>query len=249
MFKITLKSIYYLTPENSWFFVAPISFSFNNVYYLELEIIPPLSDKRKQIEGSYKIVYIYSGRKTFVDERFLNSIKKRIVKKEEPKKPLDLDSKICLLGLEISDPLDTQYLIRAKMSVINKELIDSLLTSNVKKKDLIDLTERFLKQDYKTAIKEAGIFGEYIAKQFLKKLKLEFKSFKSAVNHLSHLKKTNRMKINYKLIGNLLHPIYYIRNEAMHPNPEIPMDETAASLVLTNLSGLITYLSVNQIKF
>ncbi len=249
MFDITLKSVYNLGPENSWFIIAPISFAFNNVYYLELEIIPPLSDKRKQIEGKYKIAYIYGDQKTFIDERFLNSIKKRVVKKKDPEQPLDIDYKVCLLCLEISDPLDAQYLIRAKMSVINKELIDSLLTSNVKKKDLIALTERFLKQDYKTAIKEAGIFGEYIAKQFLKKLKKKYVSYSSAVNHLSNLKKTNRMKINYKLIGNFLHPIYFIRNEAMHPSSEIPMDETTASLVLTNLSGLITYLSINQIKF
>ena len=219
------------------------------MYYLELEIIPPLSDKRKQIEGRYKIAFIYGGQKTFIDERFLNSIKKRIIKKEEPEKPPDIDYKVCLLCLEIIEPLDAQYLIRAKMSVINKELIDSLLTSNVKKKDLIDLTERFLKQDYKTAIKEAGIFGEYIAKQFLKKLKKKFTNFNSAVNHLTNLNKTSKMKINYNLIGNLLHSIYYIRNEAMHPNPEISMNETTASLVLTNLSGIITYLSVNQIKF
>lgn len=245
MFTVTLQSIYNLTPENSWFIVAPIAFTFNNVYYLELDIIPPLSDKRKQIEGRFKIMYIYGGRKTLTDERFLNSIKKRIVKKEEPGKPLDKDYKVCLLGLEIRDPLDTQYFIRAKMSVINKDLIDSLLTTNVKKKDLIDLTERFLKQDYKSAIKEAGIFGEYIAKQFLNKLKKNFTSFNSAVNHLSHLDKTSRMKINYKLIGNYLHPIYFLRNEAMHPNPEIPMGETAASLVLTNLSGLVKYLSAN----
>ena len=239
MFNITLKSIYRLTSKNKWMVAAPIAFAFNKVYYLELEIIHPFDDNRKQIEGSYSILNIYSKQERFINEKFLNGIKRRIVKKAESEIEHDFDYKVCLLGLRISDPLDTSYLIRAEMSEINKDLIDSLLTSNERKKDLIGLTERFLKQDYKTAIKEAGIFGEYIAKQFLKKLKKKFVSYSSTVSYLSHLKKTNKMKINYKLIGNFLHPIYYIRNEAMHPNPEIPMDKTTASLVLTNLSGLI----------
>lgn len=249
MFNITLKSIYILTPKNRWMVSAPIAFAVNNVYYLELEIIQPKSDKRKQIEGKYRIENVIGGRNTIIEEKFLKSIKKRIVKKEEPEKPLDKDHKECLLNLEISDPLDRKYFIQAKMSVINKDLIDTLLTSTQRKTELIDLTHRFLTHDYQGAIKEAGIFGEYIAKEFLKKLKKQFTNFKSAVNCLTNLPKTSRSKINYNYIGNLLHPIYYVRNEAMHPNPEISLNKITASIVLKNLSGLIKYISINQIKF
>lgn len=248
MFNITLQSIYRLTPKNRWIIAVPIEFSFNNLYYLELEINRPSDDKRKQIEGSYSIRNIYGVRKTFINEKFLNIIKRRIVKKEEPEKPLDMDYKVCLLGLGISDPLDTQYLIIAKMSAINKDLIDTLLTSTQRKTELIDLTHRFLTQDYQGAIKEAGIFGEYIAKELLKKLKKQFTNFNSAVKCLTNLPKTSRSKINYNYIGNLLHPIHYIRNEAMHPNPKISLNEITASIVLKNLSGLIKYISINQIK-
>ncbi len=248
MFNIILQSIYRLTPKNRWMVAAPISFAFNNLYYLELEIFRPLDDKRKQIQGRYSIRNIYGDRKTFINEKFLNIIKRRIVKKEEPEKPLDMDYKVCLLGLEISDPLDTQYLIVAKMSAINKDLIDTLQTSTQRKTELIKLTQRFLTQDYQGAIKEAGIFGEYIAKEFLKKLKKKFTNFKSAIDCLTNLPKTSRSKINYNYIGNLLHPIYYIRNEAMHPNPEISLNKNTASVVLKNLSGLIKYISINKIK-
>ncbi|MBA7483636.1 hypothetical protein ES707_19153 [subsurface metagenome] len=246
MFNITLRSVYTLNPENKWMITVPITFTFNNEYYLELEIIHTSKDKRKQIEGRYRFAYFYGN--TFIDERFLNSIKKRIVKKEEPEKQPDIDLKVCLLSLEISDPLDTQYFIIAQMSVINNDLINTLLTSTQRKTELIDLTHRFLTQDYQGAIKEAGIFGEYIAKEFLKKLKKQFTNFNSAIKCLTNFKKTSRSKINYNYIGNLLHPIYYVRNEAMHPDPEISLNEITASIVLKNLSGLIKYISINQIK-
>ena len=244
MFNITLKSVYVLNPENKWMITAPIRFAFNNLYYLGLKIIRPTDDKRKQIEGWYKIKNIYGDKKTLIDEKFLNIIERRIVKKEESEK----DYKVCLLGLGINDPLDTQYLIIAKMSVINKDLIDTLLTSTQRKTELIDLTHRFLTQDFQGAIKEAGIFGEYIAKELLKKLKKKFTNFNSAFKCLTNLPKTSRSKINYNYIGNLLHPIHYVRNEAMHPNPKISLNEITASIVLKNLSGLIEYISINQIK-
>ena len=95
MFNIILQSIYRLTPKNRWMVAAPISFAFNNLYYLELEIFRPLDDKRKQIQGRYSIRNIYGDRKNFINEKFLNIIKRRIVKKEEPEKPLDMDYKVC----------------------------------------------------------------------------------------------------------------------------------------------------------
>ena len=69
------------------------------------------------------------------------------------------------------------------------------------------------------------------------------------MNALANYTPKGKTKINYNLIGNMLYPIYYFRNQASHPDPIIPLDEKIATVCVVNLSYILQYLSKNQIKF
>ena len=56
-------------------------------------------------------------------------------------------------------------------------------------------------------------------------------------------------KINYPFIGALLWPLYYVRNQKLHPYSEIEFDKSLCITLLRNLSEIINYLSRNQFKF
>ena len=57
-----------------------------------------------------------------------------------------------------------------------------------------------------------------------------------------------KTKINYNYLGSVLYPIYYIRNQTLHPYSKINIDESIANLLFTNLSSIVDYLDEYQIK-
>ncbi len=82
-----------------------------------------------------------------------------------------------------------------------------------------------------------------------KKLKKNPKNFRAAINILVSLKMLEHTKINYNYIGSLLWPLYYVRNQKLHPYHKIEFNKYTMDLCFENLNGIIRYLSLKQIRF
>ncbi len=147
-------------------------------------------------------------------------------------------------------PHDPGTIIYTNILKINNKLVDSLNTSTKRRKELYDIIDRFIKEDYKGTVGDIGIYGEYIARELAKKAKKKkFKDFRSAVEALTHHEMSQSSKINYVYIGSLLWPIYYIRNEKLHPYQKIEFNEDLAWFTIKCLTEIIKYLGVNNIPF
>jgi hypothetical protein len=163
----------------------------------------------------------------------------------EPKPPQEF----CILHLQILNPKEELYFVYLEKSYLDNHLIDSLKAKKENKNQLIYIGELFLQESFRPVIAEIGKFGEYLTKQFVKKLKRRFSTFYSGVNSLANYKPKGKTKINYNFIGNMLYPICYLRNQASHPDPQIPLGKKAALVSIENLSHILRYISQNQIKF
>lgn len=60
---------------------------------------------------------------------------------------------------------------------------------------------------------------------------------------------SKQTKINYNYIGSLLWPLYYVRNQKLHPYHKINFNRNTADLCFTNLSEIMRYLSEDGIRF
>ena len=61
------------------------------------------------------------------------------------------------------------------------------------------------------------IFGEFIAKELANKIEKKERDFNGAINTLTHYNLSEKTKINYNFFGSLLAPIYFVRNQKLHP--------------------------------
>lgn len=165
---------------------------------------------------------------------------------------IDESTDACIIDVLIEYPHRPEgYLyVDAEIIEIQAYTIKNLRINDIKKKNLFDIIDHFLNGKYKSCINEISIFGEYIAREFAKKLKGKiFTDFGSAVEALSRHKMRKRGKINYTFIGALLWPLYYIRNQKLHPYSKLEFNESLCITLLSNLSEIIKYLSQNQFKF
>ncbi|KKM67408.1 hypothetical protein LCGC14_1471400 [marine sediment metagenome] len=105
-----------------------------------------------------------------------------------------------------------------------------------------------MQDDYENAINNICIFGEFVAKELSKKINKKNVDFKTAMNLINNYKMKANTKINYNFLGSVLYPIYYCRNQKLHPYSKIDIDEFLAELLFTNLSSIIDYLEENKIK-
>jgi hypothetical protein len=139
--------------------------------------------------------------------------------------------------------------INIEIYQIKNEVIENLNTNPTKKHELFDIIDRFLNEDYRGALNEIAKLAEYIAYEIAKKVKENISNLNSAVNTLCSLKGSNKEKINYKYLGSLLWPLYYIRNQQLHAYPEIEINHLVAKTAFSILSEIVRYLSKNNIKF
>ncbi len=132
---------------------------------------------------------------------------------------------------------------------IRTDLIELLNISNENKKLLFEMIDFYLKSDFKSVLNIICILSEYIARELAQKaMKVKFKDFGSAINALVHVKKKRRTKFNYIYMGSLLYPIYYIRNQKLHPYHRIEFNESKARIVLYNISEVFEHLIEKNIK-
>lgn len=132
---------------------------------------------------------------------------------------------------------------------IRADLINPLKISEENKKQLFKMIDFYLNEDFKSALNIMSILSEFFARELAQKAKKKkFNDFGSAVEALVHIDKNRRTKINYIYLGSLLYPIYYIRNQKLHPYHQIEFDESTARMVLFNISELFKHIIEKDIS-
>jgi len=157
---------------------------------------------------------------------------------------------LCSLNYELLDYSDMTFIL-VEIFQINDDLIDILKCDEERKEKLKIIINHYLNPSnvyYDSLINEVCIYGEYLAREFAKKAKNQiFKDFKSAVDALMNYKEETDIKYNY--IGSLLYPIYYARNQKLHPYPDVEFYKSYAETLFANLSEIIIYLTEYEIGF
>ena len=214
----------------------------NRNYYIKVYITSPKDEKDTFIPcelniTDYKGVQIYSN-------KFYNACIEKF--KCEGIETLQDDVCYCIISLEFSTKSNRIFYI--ELNEIESKTIDNLNISQNRKQEIYKIIDNYLKENFEDAINNICIFGEFITKELAKKIQNKNMEFRTALNILTNHKMTEKTKINYNYLGSLLYPIYYVRNQKLHPYSKIEFDENIAELVFLSLSRIIDYISENQIK-
>ena len=176
--------------------------------------------------------------------KFFNKCNEKF--KCEGTEPGKKQMRVCTIFLKFSP--ETGGILHIELTEIESKTIDNLKMSQNRKEELNRIIDNYVKQDFENAINNICIFGEFITKELARKIKNQNVDFRNAINILNNHKMTEKTKINYNYLGSILYPIYYIRNQKLHPYGKIEFDENIAELIFNSLSRAIDYLSKNQIK-
>ena len=220
----------------------------DTLHYLRVKIAPFTAESKKQLECIIKIVNVSDFSQEIQHRFFKEDVYKFLTNSFTPS-PYAEDFFICGLGYNFPNYNNKPKFLSLELTYIRDDLIDNLKTSKEKKGDLYQIIDRYLNDDFKGAISDISIFGEYIAKEIAKKTNNKIKDFRNALNILVSFNMSKQTKINYNYIGSLLWPLYYVRNQKLHPYHEINFNGNTADICFTNLSEIIRYLSENGIRF
>lgn len=164
--------------------------------------------------------------------------------------PVDNDN-TCMIDLYFEFPYLKKSPIYTEIEIIEikSNIINSWNIPPERKEELFNIINLYLNNDYRSVINEISIFGEYIARKIAEKAEnKKFMDFRSAIEALTHYDPNKRTKIKYIYMGALLWPLYYIRNDKLHPFHQIKFNKSTAELALTNLSKIVKHLSKLNIK-
>ena len=211
-------------------------------YFLSVRIIPFEGSEGKFIPCELNIKDI-KGESLFF-HKFFNKCNKKF--KCVGIEPIEEQVCYCTISLKFDPKADGVLYI--ELTKIESKTIDNLKMSQIRKEELIRIIDTYIKDDFENAINNICIFGEFITKELAKKIKNQKVDFRNAINSLNNYKMTEKTKINYNYLGSILYPIYYIRNQKLHPYSKIEFDRNIADLIFSSLSRAIDYLSENQIK-
>lgn len=243
-----------LHPMNNFQVSIPEVFLFNVKYNIALLVSPPTSNAEEvQTDSEITIRQIYGDNPIIYRKKFYSEMIDDFSRNKDSNSNFNITDEnlleLCLFTLKVLEPKKKFYILNLDISCLNKVLIESLKTTKEHINHLMNIGDLYLYGNFRQTIIEVGKFGEYLTRQFVKKLKKKYSTFKSGVDCLSNHRPKGNSRINYNFIGNMLYPIYYFRNQASHPEPEISLDKTTALVSLENLSYILRYISINQIKF
>ena len=211
-------------------------------YFIRVKMAPHKGIEEKFI--SCKLNMTDFDKKPIFFHKFFNKcIEKFKCERTEPNK-----NQICLCNISLEVASNAGGVLKIELTEIESKTIDNLKMSHNRKEELIRIIDNYVKEDFENAINNICIFGEFITKELARKIKNQNIDFRNAINILNNHKMTDRTKINYNYLGAILYPIYYIRNQKLHPYGKIEFDENIAELIFSSLSRAIDYLSKNQIK-
>ena len=138
----------------------------DTLHYLKVDIIPIEAESKKQSECIIKIVNVSDFSQEVQHRFFKKDVHKFLIKDFTP---FAEDFCICGLGYNFPNYNNNPKFLFLELTYIRDDLIDNLKTSNEKKEDLYLIIDRYLNDDFKGAISDISIFGEYIAKEIAKK--------------------------------------------------------------------------------
>lgn len=242
---ILLTTVFIYEEEKNY---IPILLQNGFEYSLKCNIVIPEERSDEFSECIIEIINLNKPKELILKHKFTNNYFTKF--KCEDISPLIND--ICLCGLFYKFPQknDPGAMILFKIYGINSDIINKLNISIEKRKTLTDILNHYLNDRPKACINETVIFAEYIARELARKAKgKDFSDFGSAVEALSHYKVTSKTKINYSYLGSLLWPLYYLRNQKLHPYAKIPFNQNICDIIFKILSLIILYISQKGIKF
>lgn len=215
-------------------------------YFLKVNLVIPIFVEDKFIPCELSIEDIGSDQegKELLHIKFYNSCFHKF--RCENIKGFYENEAYCVILLKF--PPDSDAIVNIEVTKIYDDVIGGLNLSTIRKEELNKIITNYLFEDYEEAIDKICVFGEYLARELAKKIKKRNMDFKTSINTLFNYPMSERTKINYNYLGSLLSPIYYIRNQKLHPYSKINIDENVAELLFVNLSNIINYLYENQIK-
>lgn len=205
-------------------------------YFLDISI-----STEKQV--GCEIVIRDKDKKIILENKFFNTCKIPFTtERSEPSQEGLIFANLQLKLLNFENPV----FFFLEIIEIQDFFIEPLKCSEERKNDLKKIINSYLKpesDDYTGGIEKICIFGEYLAKEFAKKAKgKSFKEYRAAVNALCNHKMSKRSKINYPYIGSLLWPLYYVRNQKLHPYSIIIFNRRLAETMLSILTQILHYI-------
>lgn len=218
----------------------------NFEYYLKVQIIPVEDLTEEFVSCETKVLNISDRTEELLHHKFYNkcSIKFNCVNI----KPASGSNEYCWVAIILEFPPDTECLFFIELIEIEKNIIEDLNLTQTRKTELYKIIDSYLKEDYEEAINKMCIFGEFIAKELANKIEKKDRDFNGAINTLSHYNLSEKAKINYNFFGSLLTPIYFVRNQKLHPYSKLDFDISLSEMLFINLSSIIDNLNENQIK-
>lgn len=223
---------------------TPVLLRVNMDHFIKISYIIPEEYSQKLFSFDLLIHSLNKPQVPILQHKFVDNCFRRFNTRKA--KPLASDLFMCGIFLTFSIELDG--IIFIEVDEIKNNLINALKISHDRKDELFNLIYSFLNEEYEETINKISIFGEFVTIELASKIKNKKLGFKNAIETLTHHKISERAKINYNYLGFLLSPIYYIRNQKLHPYSKFTFDKSIAELLFTNLSRVIEYLSMNQIK-
>ena len=247
MYELISFNLIYLDEEkNKGYFPIPISYT--SLYQIRCEARlgtykeenkPHVEGNIQILDGSYKIKSKIIFKRQLTD-RFVESFNN--FKLDEINEGVS-----ALLTYEFLN-INSSFIILIEIFEIKLKFIESLNTTKEKKDEILEINIKYLLGEYNDALSRIGNLAELIARELLRKNKISWKNFGSAIFALLKIEKP-KSKINYKYLGHLLSSLYYIRNQTHHPEPEILINKSVAEYAIKNISLILEHIQNKNIKF
>jgi len=217
----------------------------NFEYYLKVQIIPIEGITEEFASCELTVLNISDRREELLHHKFYNkcSVKFNCVNI----KPADNSKERCWVSIILEFLPGTECLFFIELVEIEKNIIENLNLTQTRKTELYKIIDSYLKEDYEEAINKICIFGEFIAKELANKIEKKNRDFNGAINTLIHYNLSEKTKIHYNFFGSLLTPIYFVRNQKLHPYSKLDFDISLSEMLFINLSRIIDNLNENQI--
>ena len=236
----------------------------NFEYYIKVQIMAIEDITEEFVSCQLRIINMSKAREELLLHKFYNkcSIKFNCVN------ILPVYNENCWVGIQVAFPLNIECIFLIELIEIKKYIINELNLEQTRKNELFKIIDSYVKGDYDEAINKMSILGEFIAKELANKIEKKNrdfrgaintltnynisekkdKDFRGAINELTIYKIYEKKKINYNFFGSLLTPIYFVRNQKLHPYSKLGFDKSLSEMLFINLSRVIDNLHENQIK-
>ena len=236
----------------------------NFEYYIKVQIMPIEDITEEFVSCQLSIINMSKAREELLLHKFYNKCSIKF----NCENIIPAYNENCWVGIQVAFPLNTECIFLIELIEIEKYIINELNLEQTRKNELFKIIDSYIKEDYDDAINKMSILGEFIAKELANKIEKKDRDFRSALNTLTNYKISEKKngdfkgatntfiihkiyeekKINYNFFGSLITPIYFVRNQKLHPYSKLDFNKSLSEMLFINLSRVIDNLHENQIK-